>query len=429
MVRSRRSNPEHKIALQKPATGIGAGPEFVGQADAEAFIAALKYVADIKRSREKSSAAKQTAQCCKTGRMMLEIIARLRPDHITMTAALLLPLARSGLVHLFEVETRFGGDVFQLLVSLLKLDDPDYGSESVKRSIFLDDISHLGEEPQAGWCQSLDSAQTDEAADDCGFHQQFPGGERLRKKLVDAIPDVRVALVLIAEKTCEIREAKNLSQSLRKQIAQQIYDIYLPLCHRLGLGNVKWELEDWCFRYLDPDNYFKMSKLLDSRRLDREALVASRIGEIQTLLRANNIDGEVNGRAKNLYGIWKKMQRKHVEFDEVYDAIALRILVENRQQCYQVMDIIHQQFSPIPEEFDDYISKPKENGYRSLHTAVRDTAGKHFEVQIRTKKMHEDAEAGFCAHWRYKKSEALEATQFYEEKIAWLRRMLEENPS
>jgi GTP pyrophosphokinase len=248
--------------------------------------------------------------------------------------------------------------------------------------------------------------------------------ENLRKMLVAMVDDVRVALIKLAERTCAIRAVKTAAtRSATAWPAKS--SISTPLAHRLGIGHIKWELEDLSFRYLEPDQYKQIAKLLHERRLDRERFISDVMNQLQNELQATGVDADISGRAKHIYSIWRKMQRKGLEFSQIYDVRAVRVLVPEMRDCYTALGIVHTLWRHIPKEFDDYIANPKENGYRSLHTAVIGPEGKVLEVQIRTHAMHEEAELGVCAHWRYKGTDVKAGSNHYEEKISWLRQVLE----
>lgn len=239
------------------------------------------------------------------------------------------------------------------------------------------------------------------------------------------VDDVRVALIKLAERTCAIRAVKHADDEKRLRVAREVFDIYAPLAHRLGIGHIKWELEDISFRYLEPEQYKQIAKLLHERRLDREQYINDVMKQLRDELSATGIKADISGRAKHIYSIWRKMQRKGLQFSQIYDVRAVRVLVPEVRDCYTALGIVHTLWRHIPKEFDDYIANPKENGYRSLHTAVIGPDGKVLEVQIRTNAMHEEAELGVCAHWKYKGTDAKGGSDHYEEKMAWLRQVLE----
>lgn len=234
-------------------------------------------------------------------------------------------------------------------------------------------------------------------------HQQATWLEHLRRLLLSSISDVRVMMIQLVHRLERLRGLPfEPDLDKRRAIAAETLDVYAPIAHRLGLGQVKWELEDLAFRHLEPDTYKRIAHLLDERRDEREAY----IGRVQEMLRKAlseaHIDARIYGRPKHIYSIWGKMQRKHLGFDGLFDVRALRIEVDELSDCYAALSVVHHLFSPIESEYDDYIARPKDNGYQSLHTAVHALDGKVVEVQIRTRAMHEKAELGIAAHWRYK---------------------------
>jgi GTP pyrophosphokinase len=248
--------------------------------------------------------------------------------------------------------------------------------------------------------------------------------ESLRKMLLAMVEDIRVVLIKLAERTQAMRElAQVADEETRRRVARETQDIFAPLANRLGVWQVKWELEDLSFRYLEPELYKKIAKLLDEKRLGREQYITDFRQRLRDELRKNGIAGEVSGRPKHIYSIYKKMKRKNVDFSEVYDVRAVRVLVDDIKDCYAALGVVHSLWLPIPGEFDDYISHPKGNNYRSLHTAVIGPDDKAVEVQIRTHDMHNHAELGVAAHWRYKEGGRQDAG--FEEKIAWLRQIME----
>jgi len=233
-----------------------------------------------------------------------------------------------------------------------------------------------------------------------------------------------VVPVLLACQLSRLRQAASLSEREREELARLTADIHAPLANRLGIWQLKWELEDWAFRILQPDTYRRIAELLDEKRTDREAFIETCKRRIGDALREAGIDAEITGRPKHIYSIYKKMQRKRVPFGELYDIRAVRVLVDSVPDCYAALGLVHSLWTPVPGEFDDYIAKPKGNDYRSLHTALVGPQGKTLEVQIRTRKMHEQAELGVAAHWRYKEGGSGVDAGF-ERRIAWMRQLLE----
>jgi GTP pyrophosphokinase len=326
-----------------------------------------------------------------TGLEMAEILVELRLDSEALIASILYRSVRESRVTLDSLRTEFGDEVAKLV-------------EGVQRMAAINET---------------DTSRTRVLG------QSGDQVENVRKMLLALIDDVRVALIKLAERTCALRAVKNAPEERRQRVAREVFEIYVPLAHRLGIGQLKWELEDLSFRYLQEDNYKRIASLLDERRVDRERFVVEVTEELRRQLDRANIDAEVTGRAKNIYSIWRKMQAKKLDFSQIFDIRAVRILVPEVRDCYATLGIVHNLWRVIPNEFDDYIATPKENGYQSLHTAVIGPDKKVFEIQIRTFAMDEDAELGVCAHWRYK--EGITDPHYkdsFDDKIAWLRQLL-----
>ncbi len=247
--------------------------------------------------------------------------------------------------------------------------------------------------------------------------------EALRKMLLAMAEDIRVVIIALAERMQTMRYIAGNGVADRVEIAHETLDIFAPLANRLGLWQIKWELEDLSFRVIEPERYKKIAEMLEETRLSRERYVASLVDILQCELQRTGVKAEVTGRPKHIYSIHKKMKRKDKEFKEIHDTRAVRILVDELKDCYAALGVVHNLWTPIPKEFDDYIAKPKGNDYRSLHTTVTGPEGKVVEVQIRTHEMHRHSEMGVAAHWRYKEGAKRDAR--YEEKIAWLRQILE----
>lgn len=323
---------------------------------------------------------------------MAQILLDLRLDTESIVAAILYRAVREGRLSLTSVERKFGAVVAKLI-------------EGVLRMAAISAIQNAGAEQVLGQRE----AQVDS----------------LRKMLVAMIDDVRVALIKLAERTSAIRAVKDAPEDKRRRVAEEVFNIYAPLAHRLGIGHLKWELEDLSFRYLQPHSYKKIAQLLDEKRLARQDYIEHVVQRLRDELLAYGIACDVYGRVKHIYSIWRKMSRKNLDFSQIYDIRAVRILVPELRDCYAALGIVHTLWRHIPNEFDDYIANPKENGYRSLHTAVVGPEGKVLEVQIRTHDMHADAELGVCAHWLYKGTDTNAKDHGYEQKITWLRQVLE----
>ena len=326
--------------------------------------------------------------CLQTGLEMAEILAELSLDAAALQAAILYRAIREGRISLDKVRREFGPEIAGLIDKVLRMAVISTISNAQGGSVF--------------------------------GHITGQQANKTREMLVSVIDDIRVPLIKIAERTCAIRAVKTADSDKRIRVAREVVDVYAPLAHRLGLGNLKWELEDLAFRYLQPLDYATVASLLAEKRRDRQAYIAETIRQVEEQLNSLNIEGEVSGRPKHIYSIWSKMQRKNLSFTQVYDIRALRVLVPTVADCYAVLGCMHSRWENLPSEYDDYIAAPKENGYSSLHTAVIGPEDKVLEIQIRTFDMHNAAELGVCAHWRYKGGSVKSA-----EKIEWLRHVLD----
>ena len=250
------------------------------------------------------------------------------------------------------------------------------------------------------------------------------GIENLRRMLLGIAADVRAILVVLAKRLQLMRRLKRLPAEVQRRVARETQLVHAPLANRLGVWQLKWELEDLCLRYLEPEQYVSLAQQLDGKRREREAFVAEVIRRLGAACAESEIPVELSGRPKHIFSIWKKMKRKRVDFEQVFDVRAVRALVDTVPQCYEVLGLAHSLWRPVPGEFDDYIAHPKPNGYRSLHTAVVGDDGKPLEIQVRTRDMHEHAERGVAAHWRYKESSHHDDE--LERRIEWMRRWLEQ---
>ncbi|KAB2930934.1 MAG: GTP diphosphokinase [Candidatus Contendobacter sp.] len=315
-----------------------------------------------------------------------DLLADLRMDHEVVTAALLHEPVAAGQIKRAAVRENFGVGVAQLVDGIVKLDA-------------------IGELHQSG---------------------QHAGRqlESLRKMLLAMAQDVRVVLITLAMRLHALRQLSRAPADEQRRIARETLDIFTPLANRLGIGRLKWEMEDLALRYLDPITYKQIAAALDERRADRERYIARVMEELRDYLRQAGIRAEVGGRVKHIYSIWRKMQRKKLAFERIFDVRAVRVLVDTVNDCYAALGVVHAHWNHIHREFDDYIAHPKPNGYQSLHTAVVGPEGRAVEVQIRTAAMHQHAELGVAAHWRYKEGGAGPGDAAHQQ-IAWLRQMLE----
>ena len=312
-----------------------------------------------------------------------DILVDLRLDYETIAAALLHDTVEDTEITLEMIEQAFGSSIARLVDGVTKIE-------------FIHSVSGSG------------------------AHQ----AESLRKLLLAMAEDVRVVLIKLADRLHNMRTLKHLPPEKQRRIARETQEIYAPLANRLGIWQLKWELEDLAFRYLEPESYRKLARSLDERRVEREQYIEQVIARLTGALQEAGIEAEVTGRPKHIYSIWRKMQRKGVGLDQLYDLRAVRILVNEVADCYHALGVVHTLWRHIPREFDDYIATPKENHYQSIHTAVIGPQGKTLEVQIRTHEMHRHAELGVAAHWVYKEGGGARDGGF-EQKIAWLRQLLE----
>jgi GTP diphosphokinase / guanosine-3',5'-bis(diphosphate) 3'-diphosphatase len=310
-----------------------------------------------------------------------QILADLQVDAVAIQAALLHDVPEDTEYDLPEIEDRFGSEVAQLVDGVTKLSK----------------FSTLSHEQQQA--------------------------ENIRKMFLAMADDIRVVLIKLADRLHNMRTLAALPPEKQQRIARQTLEIYAPLAERLGIWQVKWELEDLAFKVLEPERFRELAKLLDTRRKARESYIERAIDELKPRLEAAGIGADLQGRPKHIYSIWKKMQRKSAEFGEIYDVYAIRLLVEDVRDCYAALGIVHALWHPIPGQFDDYIAVPKNNLYQSLHTAVIALDGKPLEIQIRTHSMHQVSEVGIAAHWRYK--EESKADRDYDAKLAWLRQLMD----
>ncbi len=256
-----------------------------------------------------------------------------------------------------------------------------------------------------------------------GRDMEAQEAESLRKMFLAMVDDVRVVLIKLADRLHNMRTLGSLSQERRERIALETLEIFAPLANRLGIWQMKWELEDLGLRHYDPETYYQIAGLIDEKRPERETYIQKVSAELQARLRLEGVAAEVEGRPKHIYSIYRKMRRKDVEFDQIYDVRGLRIIVDSVQDCYAALGIIHSLWKPIPGQFDDFIATPKDNMYQSLHTAVVGPDGKTIEAQIRSREMHRRAELGIAAHWRYKEQAKRDVA--FENKVAWLRSLMD----
>ncbi len=354
-------------------------------------------------------AAYDFAAQCHTGQMRLSgdpyivhplaaatILADLYLDPDTIKAALLHDVVEDCSIAVEELESRFGRDVARLVDGVTKLTRVDYrppGSNGVSPA----DAESLY-------------------------------AESLRKMLVAMAEDIRVVLIKLADRLHNMRTLDPLPEEKRQRIAQETLDVYSPLAHRLGIWELKWQLDDLAFRHLNETKYREISRMLAARRSQREAYVAEVSSRLRDELFVNHLNADVSGRPKGIYSIHRKMQKYETEgkeLSDIYDLYAMRVIVDDVADCYAALGVTHRMWSPIPGQFDDYIATPKQNMYQALHTTVHCEGGHPLEVQIKTRDMHQVAEYGVAAHWRYKERAGSAAGGRFEERMTWLRQLLE----
>ncbi|OOF26200.1 GTP diphosphokinase [Salinivibrio proteolyticus] len=321
------------------------------------------------------------------GREMIEILVTLSMDADTLLAALFFPVVEAKLLALDTLEERYSPAIVKLI-------------EGVQQTAA---IRHLNTQTDA----EATSAQVD----------------NVRRMLLSMVEDFRCVVIKLAERICYLREVKDAPEEVRLQAAKESANIYAPLANRLGIGQLKWEIEDYAFRYQHAQTYKQIAKQLAERRIDRENYITAFVTDLQQAMEASHINAQVYGRPKHIYSIWRKMQKKNLQFDELFDVRAVRIIAEELQDCYAALGAVHTKYRHLPKEFDDYVANPKPNGYQSIHTVVLGPEGKPVEIQIRTRQMHDDAELGVAAHWKYKEGSA-SGRSGYDEKITWLRKLL-----
>ncbi len=309
------------------------------------------------------------------------ILAELHLDTATLKAALLHDVVEDSRYDLAELRERFGDEVAELVDGVTKLGKIEF--------------------------ESLSEAQS----------------QNLRKMLIAMAKDIRVILIKLADRLHNMRTLSALPAERRREKAVETMEIYAPLAHRLGISSIKWELEDLSFYYLEPRKFHQVQKMVAESRAAREAYLQQVIDQLQGELATIGVEAEISGRPKHLYSIYQKMSQKGKDFNEIYDLIALRVIVDSVKDCYGALGTVHSIWKPVPGRFKDYVAMPKFNMYQSLHTTVIGPAGRPLEIQIRTEEMHRTAEYGIAAHWRYK--EGNRGDESFDERLAWLRQMLE----
>jgi len=359
----------------------------VHQEDRPGFTDWLEKLALPETTKEKLAATSEQPESLLIGQEMVEILHELQMDDQTLQAALIFPYCQIHELDDADIREQFGEPILKLVSGVREMD--------AIRSLYVTQYV------------TADEIQVD----------------KIRRMLLAMVKDVRAVLIKLAERICRLRQLKNADEESRVIAAMECSNIYAPLANRLGVGQLKWELEDLAFRYLHPDTYKQITNMLDEKRSDRQNYIDDFVSELQVQLDIHDVEAKVQGRPKHFFSIWRKMQKKNLDFQQLFDIRAVRIVANRVQDCYAILGLVHALWKHIPAEFDDYIATPKSNGYQSIHTVVIGPRGKAIEIQIRTEYMHEDAELGVAAHWKYKEGKS-DSDSRYEEKIAWLRKIL-----
>lgn len=349
------------------------------------FVKWLAGLAISEETRVKLTSVSETPEKLLVGQEMVEILHELNMDDETLQAALVFPYCETHVLNKTEIEDEFGIAIADLIDGVRQM-------EAIKTL----HAKHQQDEQQV---------------------------DNIRKMLIAMVADVRAVVIKMAERICTLQQVKEADEETRVLVARECSAIYAPLANRLGIGQLKWELEDLAFRYLHPKRYMEIARWLDEKRADRQDYIDEFVASLSHTLHEHNVAAQVFGRPKHIYSIYKKMQKKHLSFEQLFDIRAVRIIANTLQDCYAVLGEVHANYQHIPNEFDDYIATPKPNGYQSIHTVIKGPEGRTIEIQIRTQKMHDDAELGVAAHWKYKEDHSGKLSAA-EERINWLRKIL-----
>jgi GTP pyrophosphokinase len=324
----------------------------------------------------------------KKGCEMVEILAELSMDTDSLITAMIFPIFIEKLVKDDVIKKQFGHAILVLLVGVEKMDaiTTIQGGGENHREVHIDNV---------------------------------------RRMLMAMVEDVRSIVIKLAERICNLRIVKNAPEEDKVLVAKETASVFAPLANRLGIGQLKWEMEDLSFRYLHPQDYMSIAGMLANKRLEREQYMTDFVADAMTKLTEQDVGAQVDGRPKHIYSIWKKMDKKNYQFDQLYDIRAVRVVTDKLQDCYGALGVIHANWQHLASEFSDYIATPKRNGYQSIHTVIIGPQGKTIEVQIRTAQMHQDAELGVAAHWKYKAGSLPSRSSGYDEKMDWLRKLLQ----
>ncbi|OCG01449.1 GTP diphosphokinase [Gilliamella sp. wkB112] len=336
---------------------------------------------------ENSAGAPEQIRCFENAVEMVEILSTLNMDINSLCASLLFPFLDAKIIRREDIPEDFDRKIVHIISSTIRMKEI--------RQLRAIRNGHATTE-------QIDS---------------------IRRMLLAMVNDFRSVVIKLAERITYLRSLMNAPKEEQVLAAKECFNIYAPLANRLGIGQLKWELEDFCFRYLQPDEYRFIAEKLHEKRIDRELYINDFVDNLQAMMNKDHIRAEVYGRPKHIYSIWRKMERKHLQFEELYDIRAVRIICDRIEDCYNALGIVHSHYQHIAKEFDDYVANPKPNGYQSIHTVVYGPQNKTIEIQIRTEQMHNDAELGIAAHWKYKEGSTDKMTA-YDQRISWLRKVL-----
>ena len=399
----------------KIETLLEALPENYSDADRELVWRAYKLADKAHETQKRASGEPYISHCIQVA----HILAEMRVPPSVVAAGLLHDTVEDTTVSLDDLRRDFGEEITRLVDGVTKLSQLPRVSRGGDRP----DKEDALEDEQRQLAERRGELAPVEAAEQMARSRKHDlVNETLRKTFLAMDDDVRVVLIKLADRLHNMRTLSHMPEHKRRRIAQETLDIFAPLANRLGIWQMKWELEDLGFRYVNPEKYREIADSLAKRRSEREAEMGEIRKKLLAVLATSNIQAEISARPKHIYSIYRKMVRKGVPFDRVYDVRGVRVIVHDSTACYMALGLIHNAWRPIPGEFDDYIAAPKDNFYRSLHTAVIYDDGRTLEIQIRTQEMHQNAEYGIAAHWRYKEGSARDDE--YERRILWLRSLM-----
>jgi len=381
-------------------------PAYYSAVDIDQIRSAYAFAEKAHEGQERLSGKPYITHCV----AVAQILSDLRVPPVVISAALLHDTVEDNIeITIEDIKEKFGEEISKMVDGVTKLSNIPH-------------VSKIGEQPDELANEEPSSTADISRSARKSRHKDLKT-ETLRKTLMAMGDDVRVVLIKLADRLHNMRTLNFMPDAKKTRIAQETMDIFAPLANRLGIWQIKWELEDLGFRYTSPDAYKEIAQKLSDRRSDREVEVTRIIKELEKFLKESQIESQISGRPKHIYSIYSKMLRKDKSFENVLDLRAVRLIVQDIPSCYAVLGIIHTHWRPIPNEFDDYIAAPKDNFYQSLHTAVIYSDGKPLEVQIRTSKMHHDAEYGIAAHWLYKEKGTQDDQ--YQQRVNWLRKLME----